>query len=155
MQYWKAIFGTDQYGISGSLDDRYRDTTSKQKIGINCKYDTTYKLKADSFIHWLSKLIVGNLPGGYIQGNPLPLFPLIRSPATGAVWGFRVPAIARTCKPQAHTCLRVEHAYCTFSLYGLHGIVRIYVVTKWRTSITTQAHDRFQISLDIPRPLIN
>ena len=28
---------------------------------------------------------VGNLPGRYVRGRPLPLFPFIRSPAAGAV----------------------------------------------------------------------
>ena len=40
---------------------------------------------------------VRNLLGGYVRGRPLPLFPLIISPAAGAVLVFRVQAIAHTC----------------------------------------------------------
>ena len=32
-----------------------------------------------------SDYTVGNFPGGYVQGLPLPLLPLIISPAAGAV----------------------------------------------------------------------
>ena len=98
---------------------------------------------------------VGNFPGGYVRGLPLPLFPLIISPAAGTVWVFRMRAIARTCTKLARTCLCVELSYCTFSVYGLHHIICIYVVMRWRTPMTTQAHACFASSLDIPRPLIN
>ena len=42
----------------------------------------------------------------------------------------RVQAISCMYEPQAHTHQREERANCTFSLYGLHRITSIYVVTR-------------------------